>query len=72
MSPFIRKENMGAQHNMIDLCSRATSPYIALCEGDDYWVDRYKLQKQYDLMEAHPEYRACFHNTKLSPERTGI
>ena len=63
--PFIRKENMGAQHNMIDLCSRATSPYIALCEGDDYWVDEYKLQKQYDLMEAHPEYRACFHNTKI-------
>ena len=63
--PFIREKNMGAQGNLIDLCRRAGTEYLAFCEGDDYWIDEYKLQKQYDLMESHPEYRACFHNTVI-------
>ena len=67
--PFIRETNMGAQRNLIDLCRRADSPYIAFCEGDDYWVDEYKLQKQYDYMEEHPEYRVCTARTEIdAPE----
>ena len=66
--PFIREENMGAQRNLIDLCRRAGTEYIALCEGDDYWIDDHKLQKQYDFMEEHKEYRACFHNTRIQAD----
>lgn len=67
--PFIRTENMGAQHNLIDLCQRATSPYIAFCEGDDYWVDEYKLQKQFDFMESHKNTHVCSMKTEvLAPE----
>lgn len=67
--PFLREQNMGAQRNLIDMCQQATSPYIAFCEGDDYWVDEYKLQKQVDYMEANPELRVCCTQTEVvAPE----
>ena len=37
--------------------------YVAICEGDDYWCDENKLQRQYDYMEQHPECSMCVHNT---------
>lgn len=42
--------------------NRAKGRYIAYCEGDDYWTDAHKLQKQIDFMDVHPEYSICFHN----------
>lgn len=45
--------------------------YIAFCEGDDYWVDEYKLQKQIDFLEANPEYSMCMHNAYRLNYETG-
>ena len=51
--------------------SRARGKYIASCEGDDYWTDPLKLQKQVDFMESHPEYSICFHRCQRYNEQTG-
>lgn len=64
--PYYRERNYGAQRNLIDLCKRAGTEYIAFCEGDDYWTDPLKLQKQFDFMELHNDLRACFHDTLIS------
>ncbi len=47
---------------------RAKGRYIAMCEGDDYWSDPDKLQKQFDYMEAHPECALCCHGAELLSE----
>lgn len=50
---------------------RAHGKYLAVCEGDDYWCNENKLQKQVDWMEAHPVYSACVHNTKRVDLKNG-
>ena len=42
--------------------------YIAMCEGDDYWIVPCKLQKQVSFLETHSEYTMCFHRAKILDE----
>ncbi len=54
--------NVGAAKNFMNLLSTASGKYIAYLEGDDYWSNELKLQKQIGFMEAHPEFSTCFSN----------
>lgn len=50
--------------------SRAKGEYIAICEGDDYWIDPVKLQKQVDFLDSHPEYTLTHSDTNIHVNRT--
>ena len=54
--------NKGASKNFIDLLCAANGKYIAYLEGDDYWSDELKLQKQIGFLELHTDYSICFSN----------
>jgi len=48
--------------NLINNLRHAQGEYVALLEGDDYWTDPYKLQKQVDFLDSNPDFSICFHN----------
>lgn len=48
--------------------SMLTGKYIAMCEGDDYWIDSNKLQVQVDFLESHPDYAMIFHDAEIKNE----
>ena len=68
IKPVYQKENQYSKGLLIGknfLYPRVKSKYATICEGDDYWTDPYKLQKQVDFLEAHPDYSICFHPVKV-------
>ena len=74
LKPILQSENQFSKGGgilnkfLLPLCE---GKYIALCEGDDYWTDPLKLQKQVAFLEGHEEYSMCFHAADVKYEGGG-
>jgi len=71
IKPIYETENQYSKNDgsltriMNEAIGATGAKYVAMCEGDDYWIDPLKLQKQVDFLERHSEYVMCFHNVEV-------
>ncbi|WP_221388193.1 glycosyltransferase [Clostridium perfringens] len=64
------KKNIGARQNGMRAHNNSLGKYVAICEGDDYWTDCNKLQKQINYMEKNRDCSMVFHNAEKINDKT--
>ncbi len=65
---LLAERNQGLTANHCAVLDACTGKYVALLDGDDYWVDPTKLQRQVAMLESDPELAICFHNVLVLRE----
>ncbi len=68
---YYNRKKLGRLYNLLNVMENCQGKYIALLDGDDYWTDPYKLQKQIDFLEEHPDYALCFTDVNKLNQNTG-
>lgn len=64
----LREQNAGISRNWYEGLCAAKGQYVCTLEGDDWWRDDHKLQKQVDFLRAHPDYLAVSHTLLLTDD----
>lgn len=60
-----KRQQLGRLYNFVNIIENCSGKYIALLDGDDYWTDSTKLQKQIEFLELNGEYVLSFHQVKM-------
>lgn len=68
---YFSEKNLGMLRNWQKALMLCSGKYIALLEGDDYWTDKTKLQKQYNILEQNTDCAVCFTNAEIKYESGG-
>jgi glycosyltransferase involved in cell wall biosynthesis len=68
---LLREQNLGSMRNFVQTLECCGGEYVALLDGDDYWTDPFKLQKQVELLDGDPKCVLCFHAVSVLFERNG-
>ena len=69
---LLHEKNLGANANYRKTYSECNSEYLAYLEGDDYWIDKKKLQKQFEFLENNKDFSMCFTGAKRIDENGAV
>lgn len=65
------QKNIGIMPNFCSTLNQSTGEYTAICDGDDFWTDKHKLQKQLDFLQKNPDAAAVGHNVRIFDNTNG-